>query len=200
MNRTQGAEAIVEFKSDVVVKRRIPKRYRVSAIDNAVRRERNKNETKITSDARKSGVPTPIMFDINDFEITMEYIDGRQLKYILNEELSEKIGVLVGRLHSAGIIHGDLTTSNMILSNNRIYFIDFGLAFYSQEIEAKGVDVHVLFQTFNSTHPDHEKLIEAFSRGYKSSYKRAGEVLARVKEIEGRGRYVVTETETETEQ
>lgn len=193
MKRAQGAEAIVEFKGDFVVKRRIPKRYRLQAIDIALRRERNKTEAKITSDARKSGVPTPIIFDVDEFEITMEYIPGEQLKYILNEELSERIGVLVGRLHSAGIIHGDLTTSNMILSDNKIYFIDFGLAFYSQELEARGVDVHVLFQTFKSTHSDYEKLVASFIKGYKSSFKHAEEVLSRVKEIEARGRYIAAE-------
>lgn len=193
VERVQGAEAIVEFKGEYVVKRRISKRYRVREIDEALRRERNKTEAKITSDARKSGVPTPIIFDIDDFEITMEYIPGRQLKYILNEELSERIGVLVGRLHSAGIIHGDLTTSNMILSNDKIYFIDFGLAFYSHELEARGVDVHVLFQTFNSTHADYEKLVASFIKGYKSVFKQAEEVLARVKEIEARGRYIAAE-------
>jgi Kae1-associated kinase Bud32 len=195
MERAQGAEAIVEFKGEFVIKRRLPKRYRVQAIDEALRRERNKIEAKITSDAKKYGIPTPIIFDINDFEITMEYIPGKQLKYILNEELSEKIGALVGRLHSAGIIHGDLTTSNMILSDNKIYFIDFGLAFYSQELEARGVDVHVLFQTFNSTHAEHEKLIASFIKGYKSAFKQAEEVLARVKEIEARGRYIAAESD-----
>ncbi len=191
MDRAQGAEAVVDFKGDVVVKRRIPKRYRVKTIDDSLRRERNKNEAKITSEARKNGVPTPIIFDIDEFEITMEYIDGEQLKYVLDESLSEKIGINVGRLHEADIIHGDLTTSNMILSSGRIYFIDFGLAFYSKEIEPKGVDVHVLFQTFNSTHAENEKLIKAFVRGYRSAYKRANEVLARVREIEARGRYFV---------
>jgi Kae1-associated kinase Bud32 len=195
MERAQGAEAIVEFKGEFVIKRRLPKRYRVQAIDEALRRERNKIEAKITSDAKKYGIPTPIIFDIDDFEITMEYIPGKQLKYILNEELSEKIGALVGRLHSAGIIHGDLTTSNMILSDNKIYFIDFGLAFYSQELEARGVDVHVLFQTFNSTHAEHEKLIASFIKGYKSAFKQAEEVLARVKEIEARGRYIAAESD-----
>jgi Kae1-associated kinase Bud32 len=100
------------------------------------------------------------------------------------------VGELVGRLHACGIVHGDLTTSNMILQGEKIYFIDFGLAFHDQGIEAQGVDVHVFFQTVRSCHDRPEELISAFGRGYARTYARAGEVLRRVGEIEARGRYL----------
>jgi Kae1-associated kinase Bud32 len=143
----------------------------------------------LISEARRCGVPTPIIRDVTDFEIQMEYIRGASLKNVLSVELSEKIGELVGKLHTAGIVHGDLTTSNMILSDGHIYLIDFGLARFDQSVEAQGVDVHVLFQTFESTHEGYGALRQAFSRGYRRTFADADAILRRVKEIESRGRY-----------
>ncbi len=119
----------------------------------------------------------------------MEYIDGKPLKQIINTSLSEQTGELIGRLHTNGIIHGDLTTSNILFKDGKLYLIDFGLAYLDKTVEARGVDVHVLFQTFESTHEFHEELIEAFKKGYALTFRGAGEVLERVKEIENRGRY-----------
>lgn len=184
-----GAEATVELRDKMVIKKRIPKKYRLEALDSTIRRERTKAECRITSESRRNGVPTPIIFDIEDFEITMEYIDGPKVKDILTPQISHTIGKVVGKLHSAGIIHGDLTTSNMIFHDNKVYLIDFGLAFYDNSLEARGVDVHVLFQTFESTHDDHETMITTFSDGYRTTFSDADNILQRVKEIEGRGRY-----------
>jgi Kae1-associated kinase Bud32 len=115
---------------------------------------------------------------------------GQKLKDVITPALSEKVGELVGRLHKAGIIHGDLTTSNMILRDGRIYLIDFGLAFHEGSVEAQGVDVHVYFQTLESTHDRPEELMEAFQAGYIRTYHGAEAVLRRVKEIKARGRYL----------
>ncbi|MCD5409969.1 MAG: Kae1-associated kinase Bud32 [Methanocellales archaeon] len=186
---TIGAEAIIELREGYIVKQRIPKRYRVQGMDERLRRERTKSEAKLISEARRCGVPTPIIHDITDYNIVMEYIEGPRLKHVLDEELSERIGELVGKLHTHGIVHGDLTTSNMIQSGGRIYLIDFGLARFDRSIEVQGVDVHVLFQTFESTHKGHDDLIKAFSRGYQRTFNDADAVLQRVKEIESRGRY-----------
>jgi Kae1-associated kinase Bud32 len=123
----------------------------------------------------------------------MEFIEGPRMKDVLDLGMSERIGELVGRLHGCGIIHGDLTTSNLILhtgdGDDRIYFIDFGLGYFEKNVEAQGVDVHVLFQTFVSTHGD-PGLEEAFSRGYRRTFPDADQVLTRVREIEARGRYL----------
>lgn len=187
--KTSGAEATIELRDGVIVKSRVPKRYRVKEIDERLRRERTKIEAKLIAETRKAGVPTPIIYDVVNCEIRMEYIDGAQLKQGLDAGLSEHVGELVGRLHTAGIIHGDLTTSNMILPGERIYLIDFGLAYFDHSTEARGVDVHVLFQTFESTHEGYETLIKAFTKGYRKTFKDADTVLQRVKEIESRGRY-----------
>jgi len=120
----------------------------------------------------------------------MEMIVGEKLKDIINRELSEMVGETVGKLHHGGIVHGDLTTSNMILTRGKICLIDFGLSFYEKTVEAQGVDVHVYFQTLESTHDQPQELMEAFVAGYTRSYSQADAVLQRVKEIKARGRYL----------
>ena len=186
----QCAEAIVDIRQDKVYKRRIPKGYRIKELDERIRRERTKFEAKIMKEARKLGVPTPIVLDCWHTTITMEYIDGTPLKDCISEEYCKRAGELVGRLHSGEIIHGDLTTSNMIVTEgDRLYLIDFGLSFYEQTIEARGVDLHVFFQTLRGSHEGYDDLISAFKRGYQASFDQAESVLARVAEIELRGRY-----------
>jgi TP53 regulating kinase-like protein len=186
----RGAEAAITLEDDVVRKRRLPKGYRQQELDEALRQERTLREARIISDARRHGVPTPIIFDVSRFELMMEYVEGKKLKDVISPELSLKAGEMVGRLHRAGIIHGDLTTSNMIVHDDRIYLIDFGLAFYDGSVEAQGVDVHVYFQTLESTHDSSAQLIEAFKGGYASTYGEARAVLERVNEIKARGRYL----------
>lgn len=186
----RGAEAVITRVGDRVTKWRLPKGYRMEALDERIRRERTVMESRIISEARRCGVPTPIVLDVDRFSLTMEHVEGTKLKEVIDPDLSEQVGELVGRLHACGIVHGDLTTSNMILRGEKIYLIDFGLAFHDQSLEAQGVDVHVFFQTVRSCHDRPEELISAFGRGYAKTYSRAGEVLKRVGEIEGRGRYL----------
>ncbi len=194
----KGAEAVISLKDGMIEKKRIRKRYRIEQIDDRIRRERTRAEVKITAAARRLGIPTPIIYDIDDFSIIMQFIDGVPLRDIITPELSCRVGELIGRLHSDGIVHGDLTTSNMLLlassskqkpEMGKIYLIDFGLSYFSNEIESFGVDIHVLFQTYISTHADAQTLIEHFSTGYKSTFSDAKAVLKRVSEIEKRGRY-----------
>lgn len=186
----RGAEAVITLEDGAVRKWRIPKSYRVKALDEHIRHERTVRESRIISDARRSGVPTPIIKDVSKFEIQMEHIDGPKLKDVIDAGLSERVGEMVGRLHGAGIIHGDLTTSNMIVKGEKIYLIDFGLAFYEKSVEAQGVDVHVYFQTLQSTHDRSDDLMEAFKLGYRRIYHEAEAVLRRVDEIKARGRYL----------
>ncbi len=187
----RGAEAVVEIFSDIAVKTRIPKRYRLKEIDTRMRKNRTFTEARIMSEARRIGIPTPIIKDLSDYVIVMNRVHGRLLKDCITTELCERVGALVGLLHKGGMIHGDLTTSNMILSEDgRIYMIDFGLSFFDTEIESRGVDVHVLFQTLKSTHDGYEDLTEAFKKGYRPILDCADDVLNREREIEKRGRYL----------
>jgi N6-L-threonylcarbamoyladenine synthase/protein kinase Bud32 len=184
-----GAEAVITLSGNTIIKTRILKRYRLKEIDETLRKERTRTEARLISEARRCGVPAPIIRDVSDFEIKMEYIDGTALKKVITPSLSEQTGELIGRLHTYGIIHGDLTTSNILYQYDKLYLIDFGLAYLDKTVEARGVDVHVLFQTFESTHENHEELMEAFKKGYARTFAGAGEVLGRVRDIEGRGRY-----------
>ena len=189
---------MVELLPGCVIKTRVPKDYRIRELDERLRSERTRAEAKITSEARRLGIPTPIVYDVRPFALVLERIDGRPLKEVLTPELSRAVGVLVGRLHRGGLIHGDLTTSNMIVRRGErpqpldIYLIDFGLSFWDATIEARGVDVHVYYQTLISSHEDHEALMVAFADGYREAFPGAAEdVLRRVREIEYRGRYKV---------
>ena len=194
-----GAEAVIERSGGRIIKRRVSKNYRIPELDTRIRAARTRSEAKLISEARRCGVPTPIIYDVDTAEhtIEMEFIEGARMKDVLDPDMSERIGELVGRLHGCGIIHGDLTTSNLILhtgdgdssGDDRIYFIDFGLGYFEKNVEAQGVDVHVLFQTFVSTHGD-PGLEEAFSRGYRRTFPDADQVLTRVREIAARGRYL----------
>ncbi|MDO9034950.1 MAG: bifunctional N(6)-L-threonylcarbamoyladenine synthase/serine/threonine protein kinase [Methanoregula sp.] len=189
----QGAEAVITFNKGIVEKRRIPKRYRVPALDRRLIAERTRAEARLIHTARKGGVPTPIMSDITADTIVMEEVQGTLLTHALNESNVLEAGRMIGQLHAAGVMHGDLTTSNLILrqSDGKCVLIDFGLAQATIEIEQRGVDVHVLFQTLESTAPDHaDALKAAFIAGYTETFEGSADVIHREHEIELRGRYL----------
>ncbi len=189
----RGAEAIVTFRNGSVEKRRVPKRYRVPALDKRLITERTRAEARLIHAARRGGVPTPIMSDITEDTILMEQVQGTLLTDNLSEEALREAGCMVGRLHAEGIVHGDLTTSNLILRNSdsKCVLIDFGLAQATDEIEPRGVDLHVLYQTLESTAPGRaDTLKAAFALGYGETFPHAGDIIAREHEIELRGRYL----------
>ena len=145
---------------------------------------------------KKYGVSTPVIYDVSVDEcmIVMQYINGERVKDVLNSVSEKKrkkicymIGESVGKMHTNNVIHGDLTTSNMILLNDKIFFIDFGLGEKNSEIEAKGVDLHVMMEGFEGAHSE----VDAF--GYVlDSYKlydKKGMAVKRMHEISERGRY-----------
>ena len=199
----QGAEAKIckskYMKFEVIKKRRINKSYRIKEIDNRLIFYRTKEESKLMTEARKYGVSVPIIFDIDTVKgiITMEYLKGKRIKDILND-LTEKervricrmIGESIAKLHNNDIIHGDITTSNMIYQDDRIHFIDFGLGEKNSEIEAKGVDLHVLMEAIESTHSRYSNCFNYVLEGYKSNLKDDADlVIKKIAEIVKRGRY-----------
>ncbi len=185
-----GGEAEVRIYENVVEKIRKQKRYRHPKLDENLRRSRTRTEAKLISLARRNGVPTPIILDIEGDKIVMERIKGEPVKNVMNEEISREIGRMVAKLHKAGIIHGDVTPMNLILSEGKIYFVDFGLAFIDDSVEPKGVDLHVYFESLRASFENWEALKNAFVEGYREEYEKAEKVLERAKEIELRGRYV----------
>jgi N6-L-threonylcarbamoyladenine synthase/protein kinase Bud32 len=192
-SRKMGAEAVVMFHDGLAEKRRVPKRYRVYALDIRLIAERTRAEARLIAAARKAGVPTPVMSDITEDTIVMEQVKGKMLTQNLTEEALHKAGRIVGILHTSGIMHGDLTTSNMILreEDGACVLIDFGLAQVNSEIEQRGVDIHVLYQTLESTAPEYADVLKAaFASGYADTFSGAADVIAREHEIELRGRYL----------
>ncbi len=187
---TIGAEAVVSIYADAVVKERVPKAYRVKALDEKLRKERTKLEARLQSDARRGGVSTPMIVDIADYTIVMERVTGELVHDVINERIAEQVGEMLSRLHAWGIAHGDPTTRNMIVSEGRVYLIDFGLAYYDGGVEARGVDVHVFFQTLGAMYEDAALLREAFLRGYGKHCSDAAQVVDRVEAIRLRGRYL----------
>ncbi|HON81812.1 MAG TPA: bifunctional N(6)-L-threonylcarbamoyladenine synthase/serine/threonine protein kinase [Methanoregulaceae archaeon] len=190
MTRAMGAEAVVTLGPETVRKHRVSKRYRKKELDSRLIAERTRAEARLIAMARKSGVPTPVIRDVTADTLVMERIYGNLLRDDLSAGSLREAGRTVGRLHAAGIVHGDLTTSNMVLRDGAVVLIDFGLAMVSSELESRGVDIHVLFQTLESTTDRSPVLKEAFSEGYEAVFNGAREVLSREQEIERRGRYL----------
>ena len=178
---------------------RVRKKYRIKKIDDRLISSRTKGEAKLIIEARKHGVPVPIIYDVDTKKgiITMDYIEGYRIKDIFNNlnkkdriEICKKIGINIARLHNNNIIHGDLTTSNMILADERIYFIDFGLGEKNNEIETKGVDLHVLMEAIESTHSKYSEYFNFVLEGYRHEIKDDPNlVIRKIEEIVKRGRY-----------
>jgi TP53 regulating kinase-like protein len=192
----QGAEAIITLNKNIITKNRIPKSYRLKELDEKIRKKRTEKEAKILEKA--SGIiSVPKVLNQTKFELELEYIDGDKLSDKLNSYKEEKqfktmqtLGEEVAKLHTNDIIHGDLTTSNTILKEKKVYIIDFGLSFISKRIEDKAVDLHLIKQALEAKHfQNHEKLFENFVKGYLESLKESKEVLERLRKVESRGRY-----------
>ncbi|WP_297436589.1 Kae1-associated kinase Bud32 [Thermococcus sp.] len=208
----QGAEARI-YKAEfgelyfpwddekVIVKDRIPKRYRIEEIDRKLRKERTVREARILHRAKEAGVNCPYVYEVDtlNMRIVMEFINGKRMKELLEEvpmderlSLCREIGRQIGRLHEAGLMHGDLTTSNMILRGEKVYLIDFGLADFDPTLEAQGVDLHLLRRAMESTHYTwFERGFKAVLEGYAEvrGEEARREIEAKIDEIESRGRY-----------
>jgi TP53 regulating kinase-like protein len=203
----KGAEAnlyLAEWHGrKAILKKRLPKKYRLAKLDAQIRTYRTIHEPQLMHEAKKAGVPTPKIFLVNvkDTTVVMEYIEGTQVKLLLNQISEEerknlcfKIGQEIAKLHMFGVIHGDLTTSNMIMSpKGKVFFVDFGLGEKNTELEARGVDLHLMKRALQSTHYQFaESCFESVIDGYKDivGVKALKSVLDKVKQIERRGRYV----------
>jgi TP53 regulating kinase-like protein len=203
----KGAEANLYLADwhgkKVIMKKRLPKRYRLSKLDEQIRTYRTIHEPQLMHEAKKAGVPTPTIFlvDVKNATIVMEFIKGKQVKQLLGEvseserqRLCLEIGELIGKLHKYGTIHGDLTTSNMIQnSEGKIFFVDFGLGEKTEELEARGVDLHLMKRALQSIHFKYaEECFNAVIEGYSKvlDAETVKNALDKIREIERRGRYI----------
>jgi Kae1-associated kinase Bud32 len=192
----RGAEALLIHQDGKLIKRRVPKGYRHPDLDKKIRTRRTRSEAKLLEKAGKIiNIPKVLKVDDKKAEIDMEFISGKKLSDHLDElpldeqeKICFQIGENVAILHQNDLIHGDLTTSNMILSKEKIFFIDFGLGFHSSRIEDKAVDLHLLRQALESKHFKRwQRLFDAVLLGYKKLGDEA--VILQLKKVESRGRY-----------
>lgn len=182
-----GAEAVLTLERGKVIKKRTQKKYRISAIDTRLRSSRTRREVKVLEKLHDLGFTPKVLFSDNEEIIEIEFLHGKKLADCLEQTdcvaLGKEIGRKIKQLHDHGIIHGDLTTSNMIYSPP-VYFIDFGLSFFSQKIEDKAVDLHVLEEALESKHHRiSKKVFAAVKEAYGDK-----DVLQRLLEVELRGR------------
>ncbi len=191
----RGAEAIIEKRDGLIVKTRIKKGYRITELDEKLRMERTRKEAKLLSEAKRAGVNAPTIYHSDKYSIEMELINGKTLRECLDNEknnlkICEKVGLAISKLHAHNIIHGDLTTSNLLLKNGDIYFIDFGLGSESKKIEDKAFDLRILEEAIEAGHSkNHKTFLNTVIRGY-SKYKESGRVLKQLEKIRIRGRYL----------
>jgi len=176
-----------------VEKIRIPKKYKIKEIDDKIRKTRTKTEVYNLLRCGQH-IAVPKVFDVNlkKMSITMQFIDGKKLKDYLPKISKQQIGNIftqigkdVMKLHQNNIVHGDLTTSNLIY-NGKIYFIDFGLAQFSRKVEDKAVDLSVFKKMLKSTHyKDFDLIWNCFKKAYKDK-----QILKQLEKVEKRGRYI----------
>ncbi|PMD45303.1 putative MNORI-2 protein [Hyaloscypha variabilis F] len=231
---TQGAEALL-YRSTYLLpsipcalKYRPSKPYRHPILDVRLTKHRILSEARVLVKCKREGVPVPAVYALDEAAgwLMIEWIEGEVVRIRLNEwlkrrkdedlaegvddeqllELMTRVGSAVGRLHAVGVVHGDLTTSNLMLRprsreglngdlgaavntlEGDIVLIDFGLASQSQADEDRAVDLYVLERAFGSTHPRAESLFGEVLREYGKSFKGANVVLKKLEEVRMRGR------------
>ncbi|XP_028804091.1 EKC/KEOPS complex subunit bud32 isoform X2 [Neltuma alba] len=204
----QGAEARV-FESDFVgrrsvVKERFSKKYRHPILDSKLTLKRLNAEARCTTKARRLGVCTPVLYAVDPVShtLTFEFIEGPSVKDVFLEfglhgvnekqldDIASQIGDAIGKIHDGGLIHGDLTTSNMLLKNgtNQLVLIDFGLSFISTLPEDKAVDLYVLERALLSMHSSCGNVMDRILAAYRKSSKQWSSTLNKLAQVRQRGR------------
>jgi TP53 regulating kinase-like protein len=186
----------------VVVKRRVRKAYRHEQLDSNIRKERTIKEASAIRDAKVAGarLPSILGIDLERSTIIMTFIDGLLARDTIDAmsnarraSLLEELGKQVGFLHSGGITHGDLTTSNIIVpADEKPFMIDFGMARKSTDPEDHGTDLHLLQRSLIATHSlDATSFLRRVAKGYREvvGEEMARSSLRKAAEIARRGRY-----------
>jgi TP53 regulating kinase-like protein len=222
---TQGAEGRL-YKTTYLLpdvacalKYRPPKPWRHPILDQRLTKHRILSEARILSKCRRDGLRVPSVYAMDEAAgwLMLEWIQGTPVRININNRLGNRtegieedeelkslmrrIGTAVGKMHSIGVIHGDLTTSNMMLNppargqagntsglEGEIVIIDLGLASGGVHDEDRAVDLYVLERAFGSTHPRAECIFSEVLEAYKKSFKQAGVALKKLEEVRMRGR------------
>ncbi len=194
----QGAEAVIYKKGESIIKERLSKGYRIPQLDDNLRKFRTRREAKVLQRLEEMEFPAPHLQEFSDkrMSITMDFIPGKKLRDVFLEggnyqQLAQEFGQKVGRLHVEDIIHGDLTTSNMIVHQltGELNFIDFGLSSFSEKIEDKAVDLFLLDRSLESKHYlFYPEIFDRVIEGSKKTNPEAEDVLKRFEAVCKRGR------------
>ena len=197
----KGAEADIYTTSwngqNSVLKIRKKKDYRVDSLDTRIRTLRTIKEAKMISEAKSFGISTPIIYFVDEkkCEIYLQFIKGKLVRDLPTKQIMrtcKKIGELVGVLHKNGIMHGDLTTSNFILSQKGLVILDFGLSQKTDKIDDYAIDLRLFKEVLNSAHA---QIVDSawtlFIKGYQKILGKniTDKVINQVSVIEKRGRY-----------
>ncbi|MDG7011482.1 MAG: Kae1-associated serine/threonine protein kinase [Nitrososphaerota archaeon] len=201
----RGAEADVVLGDwqglPAVFKVRKPLTYRLASLDQEIRRQRTVHEAEMIRHAKRAGVATPFLYhlDLQASTMVMEYIGGKMLRDLAGHMAEKdvegpffKFGEGVARLHAAGMMHGDLTTANVVSREGSLVFLDFGLAHRTSRLEDHAVDLRLIKETLVGAHPGISRAaLDAFFRGYeaKAGTPRFRRVRSQLRNIERRGRY-----------
>eukprot|EP01040_Poterioochromonas_malhamensis_P019600 gene19600-23189_t len=212
---SQGAEGrlfeVSFLDKAAVCKERLRKSYRVSVLDEKLNKQRILQEARCIHRCFRQGVPVPIIYhvDLVDFKIFMERINGITLKELLRQledgdegsanisAITTAIGKGIGLMHDCDVVHGDLTTSNIMVRRvnesdqyNSVVFVDFGLGAMKATPEDKAVDLYVLERAFISTHPNSESLVQSILESYRFGCRTGTAVLLRLEQVRLRGRKI----------
>lgn len=188
-----GSEAVVYEKNDIIIKRRVKKNYRIKEIDEKLRKNRCKSEFNILRFLYESGlnVPRPLKYLEKRKEIWMEKIEGKRLaeKFSVND--AKDLGIAVAEMHNLGVIHGDLTTANIIKKDKKLYIIDFGLSYHSSKDEDFASDLFLFKNALKSKHNDlYKEAYYSFLHAYNSKIRKGFKGIdTHLKDIEERRRY-----------
>jgi Kae1-associated kinase Bud32 len=182
-----------------VFKRRRPKGYRIPEIEAAVARTRMRNEARLMRRARAAGVAVPAVLSVDPpaQTLVLEYLGPNSLRSTFDglpgasrRAVARQAGRAAGRLHRAGIVHGDLTTSNMIERGGRLFLFDFSLGRIAGDPEDFAVDLKAFKDSFAATHLEHARDFREVLRGYGDAMGARGKgVVDQIARIERRRRY-----------
>jgi TP53 regulating kinase-like protein len=197
----KGAEADIYVTSwngqKSILKIRNKKDYRIASLDSRIRLLRTIREAKMISEVKSFGITTPLVYFVNEknCEIYLQLIKGELVRDLPKKQIikmCQKIGEIVGTLHKNGVMHGDLTTSNFILSNRKLVILDFGLSQKTESIDDFAIDLRLFKEVLNSAHADIVNTgWNRFILGYQKIMGKnmAQKVINQVSVIEKRGRY-----------
>lgn len=185
---SEGAEAKVFstrlFGVDAVVKQRHAKAYRIKELDETLRATRTRKEAKAMLRAYEAGVNVPRILGVGKFSIYMERKSGRLMKDSRMKDMDfRKLGSLLALMHGADVVHGDFTPANVMIHGKELCVIDFGLSDISSSVEDKALDLLLMKRSVG------EPQYRIFARAYAKGLSNSKQILARLAEVERRGRY-----------